>query len=194
MRKLQKSLQKNKSGKPEKSIDLTKVLSYGFNDETDKRMEIFERTLEQTGISIDVAIASKKKILESALDAQWLSSFHHSSSGARLTDNSMYMEDAMIDDSNAETLHSNAQDIFAILSKDFKISILPNGDHRLFQEQAARFYLWGENFSNRESRYILRHSRSLHFTVVKFLATIARLLLDSKSPCNYMPSCLLTTT
>ena len=79
-----------------------------------------------------------------------------------------------------EILYIDCLDLFTMLSNKPELSILPPASRRLLQEQAGRLYLWGEGFLNGKLDIIWKSSSSLHITVTKFLATIARILINRK--------------
>ena len=89
---------------------------------------------------------------------------------------------------SAETIYTKSRELFAILCRHFRVSRLPKADKPRFSEQAGRFYLWGEAFCEGYFDTILKHSPTLHLSIVKLLAVIARLLLSRKSPVSNQAS------
>ena len=79
-----------------------------------------------------------------------------------------------------EALYTASHEAFTMHCKNLEIYPLPEVDKPRFEEQAGRFYLWGEAFYEGHIDAILKISPSTHLTIVRFLTAVAGLLLSSK--------------
>lgn len=84
-----------------------------------------------------------------------------------------------------DRLYAESLDAFSLLSRNYESTEMPIEDKGHFQEEAGRFYLWGQHVRDGEIDAILRYSPDLYHTIVKFCSIIARVLASCMSSCRF---------